>query len=103
MIVVPSYIFFCEVSVFNTFDPPFLQPALFSLNNKQLSSLLPERVLWWNRSIQAVDLANIAFYTDPMSQFREGNGNPLQYSCLENPMDGGAWKAAVHGVDEGLT
>ena len=33
----------------------------------------------------------------------EGNGSPLQYSCLENPMDGGAWKAAVHGVSEGLT
>ena len=30
--------------------------------------------------------------------FGEGNGNPLQYSCLENPMDGGAWEAAVHGV-----
>ena len=29
---------------------------------------------------------------------KEGNGNPLQYSCLENPVDGGAWKAAVHGV-----
>ena len=28
----------------------------------------------------------------------EGNGDPLQYSCLENPMDGGAWWAAVHGV-----
>ena len=28
----------------------------------------------------------------------EGNGNPLQYSCLENRMDGGAWWAAVHGV-----
>ena len=28
----------------------------------------------------------------------EGNGNPPQYSCLENPMDGGAWWAAVHGV-----
>ena len=28
----------------------------------------------------------------------EGNGNPLQYSCLENPMDGGAWWATVHGV-----
>ena len=27
----------------------------------------------------------------------EGNGTPLQYSCLENPMDGGAWWAAVHG------
>ena len=33
----------------------------------------------------------------------EGNGNPLQHSCLENPMDGGAWKAAVHGVTEGRT
>ena len=28
----------------------------------------------------------------------EGDGTPLQYSCLENPMDGGAWWAAVHGV-----
>ena len=28
----------------------------------------------------------------------EGSGTPLQYFCLENPMDGGAWKAAVHGV-----
>ena len=28
----------------------------------------------------------------------EGNGNPLQYSCLENPMDGGTWRAVVHGV-----
>ena len=33
----------------------------------------------------------------------EGNGTPLQYSCLENSMDGGAWKAAVHGVAEGRT
>ena len=29
----------------------------------------------------------------------EGNGNPLQYSCLENPMDRGAWQARVHGVE----
>ena len=33
----------------------------------------------------------------------EGNGNPLQYSCLENPMDGGAWQAAVHGVAQSRT
>ena len=33
----------------------------------------------------------------------EGNGTPLQYSCLENPMDGGAWWAAVHGVAKGRT
>ena len=33
----------------------------------------------------------------------EGNGTPLQCYCLENPMDGGAWKAAVHGVAESWT
>ena len=33
----------------------------------------------------------------------EGNGNPLQYSCLENPVDGGAWKAAAHGVAKSWT
>ena len=33
----------------------------------------------------------------------EGNGNPLQYSCLENPMDRGAWQAAVHGVTKSQT
>ena len=33
----------------------------------------------------------------------EGNGTPLQYSCLENPMDGGAWEAAVHGVAKSWT
>ena len=39
---------------------------------------------------------NISF--NFIQYFGEGNGNPLQYSCLENPMDGGAWWAAVHGV-----
>ena len=33
----------------------------------------------------------------------EGNGNPLQYSCLENPRDGGAWWAAVYGVAQSRT
>ena len=33
----------------------------------------------------------------------EGNGNPPQYSCLENPMDRGAWEAAVHGVVKSRT
>ena len=35
--------------------------------------------------------------------FGEGNGTPLQYSCLENPMDAGAWKAAVHGAARSRT
>ena len=33
----------------------------------------------------------------------EGNGTPLQYSCLENPMDGGAWWVIVHGVTKSET
>ena len=32
-----------------------------------------------------------------------GHGNPLQYSCLENPMDGGAWQVTVHGVAKSRT
>ena len=36
-------------------------------------------------------------------QGEEGNGTPLQYSCLETPMDGGAWQAAVHGVTKSWT
>ena len=36
-------------------------------------------------------------------RYGEGNGTPLQYSCLENPMDGEAWWAAVHGVTKSRT
>ena len=35
--------------------------------------------------------------------FGGGHGNPLQYSCLENPMDRGAWQATVHGVAKSQT
>ena len=37
------------------------------------------------------------------TEYREGNGNPLQYSCLENPMDRGAWWAIVQGVTKSRT
>ena len=40
---------------------------------------------------------------NPRTDFGEGNGTPLQYSCLENPMDGGVWWAAVHGVSKNWT
>ena len=45
----------------------------------------------------------IMLFNLTMSLAREGNGTPLQYSCLENPVDGGAWRPAVHGVAEGQT
>ena len=41
--------------------------------------------------------------TEDYLQTREAHGNPLKYSCLENPMDGGTWWAAVHGVAKSRT
>ena len=59
----------------------------------QVFLLVPMPVV--NHLIKALD------FNSPI--FREGNGTPLQYSCLENPMDGGAWWAAVHGVAKSQT
>ena len=42
-------------------------------------------------------------YTETLTSFGEGNGTPLRYTCLENPMDGGAWWAAVYGVTQSRT
>ena len=43
------------------------------------------------------------FYEDLEGLLGEGNGNPLQYCCLENPMDAGAWYGVVHGVAKSWT
>ena len=51
-----------------------------------------------NKAEVDVFLERSCFFDDPTDVGGEGNGTPLQYSCLENPMDGGAWKAAVYGV-----
>ena len=48
-------------------------------------------------------LLNSAIFKASSDNHGEGNGSPLQYSCLENPMDGGAWKAAVPGVAKSQT
>ena len=45
----------------------------------------------------------LQFYNQIETLLGEGNGTPLQYSCLENPMDGGAWWAAVYGVAQSRT
>ena len=48
-------------------------------------------------------LRGLTFWVPSCLAPGEGNGTPLQYSCLENPMDGGAWYAAVHGVAKSRT
>ena len=55
----------------------------------------------WGRS-ESDTTERLHFYFSP-SCIGEGNGNPLQCSCLENPRDGGAWWAAVHGVAQSWT
>ena len=45
----------------------------------------------------------VHFYLISYISCREGNGNPFQYSCLENPRNGGAWWAAVYGVTQSWT
>ena len=54
----------------------------------------------WSR--QKLDTTEGLHFEFSLSCIGEGNGSALQYSCLENPMDGGAWKAAVHGVAEAI-
>ena len=49
---------------------------------------------------QSISLKNLKHPSVPLG---EGSGTPLQYSCLENPMDGGPWQAAVHGVAKSRT
>ena len=48
-------------------------------------------------------ILRLGFYQSLNYRVGEGNGTPLQCSCLENPMDGGAWWAAVYGVAESQT
>ena len=45
----------------------------------------------------------MSYYIQVYNKVTEGNANPLQYSCLENPLGGGAWWAAVHGVTNSRT
>ena len=65
-------------------------------------------IYWWGRRMYCVLLMLWAlifffFFNLWYMFFGEGNGNPLQYSCLENPMDRGAWWATVHRVAKSWT
>ena len=51
----------------------------------------------------AGDLRNAGSIPESEKYLGEGNGNPLQYSCMENPMDRGTWQATVHRVTKSQT
>ena len=56
-----------------------------------------------NLSTNAGDIRDVDSISGLGRSPGEGNGTPLQYSCLENPMDSGAWRAVVHGVTKSRT
>ena len=70
---------------------------------QNLASLLMKTLSTKNRISRCIWCQQHLSQLFPSSLLREGNGTPLQYSCLENPMDGGTWWAAVHGVAKSRT
>ena len=62
-----------------------------------------EGLPWWLSSKESVCSAEEAGHTGSIPGSGRGNGNPLQYSCLRNPIDRGAWWAIVHGVPKSRT
>ena len=55
---------------------------------------------WGHKELDTTEQLHFDF---SLSCIGEGNGTPLQYSCLENPRDGGAWWAAIYGVTQSQT
>ena len=91
----------------------FLYGVLILIREKAMaphSSTVAQRIPWMERpgGLQSmgslrVDTTERLRFHFPLSCTGEGKGNPLQCSCLENPMDGEAWWAAVHGVAQSRT
>ena len=67
------------------------------------SSTLAWKIPWVAEPGRLPDTAERIRVHFSLSCIGEGNGNPLQCSCLENPRDGGAWWAAVYGVSQSRT
>ena len=57
----------------------------------------------WDSLVGPWNAGDLGLIPGSGSSSGEGNGNPLQYSCLENPTDGGAWQAIVHGAAKSRT
>ena len=72
------------------------------LNLGQLRISFISGKLWGVKDTE-LQVKLVTFLTTCRILSGEGNGNPLQYSCLENPIDGGGWQAAVHGVAKSQT
>ena len=69
----------------------------------QHKSYTPVMLVAKNLPANAGGIRDVGSIPGSGRSLREGNANPFQYSCLENPMGGGAWCTTVHGVAESWT
>ena len=70
---------------------------------KSLSTQIPIELVVKNLLANAEDVRDVSLIPESGRYPAEGHGNPIQYSCLENPMDRGAWWATVHRVTKNQT
>ena len=91
-------------------SPTLCDPIDGSPLGSSVSEILQARILEWgaiavsNAWKWKVKVTSVSCNCGRVAEVTgEGNGTPLQYSCLENPMDGGAWWAVVHGVTKSQT
>ena len=68
-----------------------------------INTFYPEVPRWLNGEESSCQAGDPGLITESGTSPRERNGNPLQYSCLGNPMDRGAWRATVYGVTKNRT
>ena len=82
----------CDGTVLSAHTPPFVHLYMSHLHPGGSDS-----------KESACNVGQLGSIPGSRRSLGEGNGNPLQYSCLENPMDRGAWRATVHGVTKSWT
>ena len=70
--------------------------VIISCHNYRILQILLNQFLFVSLTLKILSLGGFRRSSG------EGNCNPLQYSCLENPMDRGAWQSLVHGIPKGL-
>ena len=91
-----------ERLMFDTLTPQSLIQPLKGIRTKGMDLAGISIIYYWLKKERSRSIVYciIQFLQNSAVHVGEGNGTPLQHSCLENPMDGGAWWAAVHGVAE---
>ena len=96
---------YCKLSVVFHNENKYLSILFihYLLPDLKISPCISSKHIYFSLIMSCVLLSNLLFISSAQDVYGEGKGTPLQYSCLENPMDGGAWLAVVHGVTKSQT